>query len=222
MQDIVYYLENGYHIIFVSILNYYFTNDFKLAMYIYLKWFSFNYYNSFHYLYENSKHYKWKHMVRLTDTGHIANFLFYIYPSTLPISHNILFVITTAYYITRVFFNLEDTDNVIQYDLINHTLQEVYCHMNHTIPYAIILYTIYDTNKQELCFYEFNDLTYYYSIAWILCWFLCIYLPWVNLTDDYVYSVFDKRSPFYIKVTVILLVLSLTKIANEFGKKIAS
>ena len=94
--------------------------------------------------------------------------------------------------------------------------------MNHTIPYVIILYSIYDINKKDVCFYEFNDQSYYYSVSWILVWFLCIYLPWVYLTGDYVYSVLDKKSPFYIKVTVILLVLSLTKIANELGKKITN
>lgn len=222
MEDIVYYVQNGYHIIFISLLNYYFTNDFKFSMYVYLKWFSFNYYNSFYYLYDNSKYYRWKHMIRLTDTGHIANLLFYLYPSMLPISHNVLFVITTAYYITRTIFNLQDTDNRFQCNFINHTLQEIHCHMNHTVPYAIILYSIYDTNKKDVCFYEFNVQTYYYSVGWILCWFLCIYLPWVYVTQDYVYSVFDKKSSYFVKITVVLLVLFLLKVANEFGKKIAS
>lgn len=220
MQDIVYYVENGYHIILASLLNYYLTNDFKFSMYFYLKWFSFNYYNRFYYLYENSKYYRWKHMVRLTDTGHIANLIFYINPSMLPISHNILFVITTAYYITRNFFSLKDTDNRFQYDFINHTLQEIHCHLNHTIPYTIILYSIYKSNKEEMCFYEFNDQTYYYSVSWILIWFLCIYLPWVYLTGDYLYSVFDKKSPFYVKITVVFLVLFLVRIGNELGKKL--
>ena len=94
--------------------------------------------------------------------------------------------------------------------------------MNHTVPYAIILYSIYDTNKKDVCFYEFNDQTYYYSVGWILCWFLCIYLPWVYVTQDYVYSVFDKKSSYFVKITVVLLVLFLVKVANEFGKKIAS
>lgn len=218
MEDILYYFHNGYHIVILSMLSYLITKNFKLNMYLFLKIFSFNYYYSFRNIYENPEYYKWKHMIKLTDTGHIANFLFYFFPNMLPISHNILFVITTGYYISLFLFNLKDTDDRLDSKIVNHNLQQVFCHMNHTIPYCIILYTIYDSKNQEICLYEFNDLTYYYSLLWVFIWFLCIYLPWVYLTGDYIYSVLHKDTSIKVKMTNILLVLLLVRLANEFGK----
>ena len=218
MEDIVYYFQNGYHIIGLTLMCYFVTGDFKFNMYLFLKLFSFNYYYSFRNLYENPEYYKWKHMIRLTDTGHIANFLFYFFPNMLPISHNILFVITFAYYISIFLFKLKDTDDRLDSRIVNHKLQQIHCDMNHTIPYCIILYTIYDSKKQEICLYEFNSNTYYYSVLWVFIWFLCIYVPWVCLTGDYVYSVLDKTTPTYKKITIMSIVLILIGVANTLGK----
>lgn len=217
MKDIVYYVQNGYHVIVFSFIGYFIKNDFRINMYLFLKLFSLNYYHSFSYLYPNPKYYKWKHMIRLTDSGHIANFMFYFFPNTLPIAHNVLFVITTAYYLTLFLFNLKDTDDRLDSKIVNHNLQQIHCHMNHTIPYLIILYSIHNNNT-DICYYEFNDLTLCYSILWIFTWFVGIYIPWIYTTGDYVYSVLDKKSSYYIKVIVIALVFFLVKVANELGK----
>tara|TARA_Y100001970_G_C14183349_1_gene831083 strand:+ start:690 stop:1355 length:666 start_codon:yes stop_codon:yes gene_type:complete len=217
MGDIVYYVQNGYHVIAFSLIGYFINNDFRLNIYLFLKLFSLNYYHSFSYLYPNPEYYKWKHMIRLTDNGHIANFMFYFFPHMLPIAHNILFVITTVYYISLYLFNLKDTDDNLDSTLVNHKLQQIHCHMNHTIPYLIILYSIHNNNT-DICYYEFNDFTLYYSILWILLWFIGIYIPWIYITGDYVYSTMDKKSPFYIKIITILLVFFLVIMANELGK----
>ena len=37
MNDVIYYIQNGYHIVFFSIITHYIINDFKLNMYIFLK-----------------------------------------------------------------------------------------------------------------------------------------------------------------------------------------
>ena len=50
----------------------------------------------------------WKHMIRLTDTSHIANFLSYYYTPFLPVAHNIHFAISTGYYLA-IFFSWYET-----------------------------------------------------------------------------------------------------------------
>lgn len=219
MNDVIYYIRNGYHIVLFSIISHFMINDFKLNMYIFLKVFSINYYNSFKTLYPNPEYYKWKHMIRLTDTGHFSNFLFYFYPNLLPISHNILFVITTAYYITRLFFNLKDLDDRDN-KYIDTNIQNIYCHLNHTLPYTIILYSIYENKKNNIYIYIFDETSFLYSLIWILSWFIFIYLPWVYYTGDYVYSVLDKKTPTLVRGFIIFMVILLVKIANEFGKLI--
>ena len=208
--------KDGYHIILFSFMFYYMKNDFKLSMYIYLKWFSYNYYYWFSHNYSNPNLYKWKHMVRLTDTGHIANFIFYFNPSFLPIAHNVLFVITILYYGTTYFLDMKDLDT-IQNDEINPSLQKIHGKLNHIVPYGIIIYSIYESKRDEMCYYEFNDNTYWYSALWINVWFMFIYVPWVYNTGDYIYSFFDKKSPFMIKGGVMISSLLLIFIANQIG-----
>ena len=72
-------VKNGIYIILGC--SYYSLYNPLLALYIFLKSFSANYYMNFNDLYPNPQLYRWKHLIRLTDTGHYANFLFYFNPS---------------------------------------------------------------------------------------------------------------------------------------------
>jgi hypothetical protein len=211
-----YFLKNGGHIILFSFLLYYMKNDFKLSMYIYLKWFSYNYHYWFLHSNTELKLYKWKHMVRLTDSGHIANFIFYFNPSFLPVAHNVLFVITFLYYGTTYFLNMKDLDT-IENNEINPTLQNIHGHLNHIAPYCIVVYSMYESKRDEMCYYEFNDNTYWYSALWINVWFMFVYIPWVYNTGDYLYSILDEKSPLMVKGGVIISSLLIVFIANQIG-----
>ena len=186
-----YYLMNGGHVMLFSLILYYMKNDFKLSMYIYLKWFSLNYNIYFFFFFSELKIYKWKHMVRLT-------------------------VITILYHGTTYFLNMKDLDR-IENDEINPTLQNIHDHLNHIVPYGIIVYSMYESKRDEMCYYEFNNNTYWYSALWINVWFIFVYIPWVYNTGDYIYSILDEKSPLMIKGGVIISSLLFVLIANQIG-----
>uniref|UniRef100_A0A6C0BSC9 Uncharacterized protein n=1 Tax=viral metagenome TaxID=1070528 RepID=A0A6C0BSC9_9ZZZZ len=201
-------IENGVYIIFgCSYLSLKYP---LLSFYIYLKSFSANYYFCFSKFYPNPSLYKWKHLIRLTDTGHYANFLFYFYPEYLPISHNILFVITFAYYITKCFFNMKDTDDRVNKQIIQ-SLQIIHCEINHTFPYMIVFYHNTQSN------YIFDNNTLIYSYLWVYIWLIFIWGPWILMTGDPVYSILDKKTPFTTKMAVVLIMHLLVYIANYSG-----
>jgi len=97
-----------YNLPFISFLIYFIVGDIYLPLFFFLKSFSVNYFLNFNHLYENPEWVKWKHMTRLTDTGHIASFLFYYNKSFLPIAHNIHFIITFAYHSTKYLLGLKE------------------------------------------------------------------------------------------------------------------
>ena len=134
-----YLLKNGVDILILCL--YHGLTDPKFAFYTFLKAFSMNYCLNFSYLYPDSEKYKWKHMVRLTDTGHIANFLFYFYPEYLPLCYNVHFVISSGYYITIIYFGMKENDEIINHPDIFTFLHDIYSHINHTVPYLILLYS---------------------------------------------------------------------------------
>lgn len=206
IYDII--IKNGVYIMFGCM--YYSFYDIKLALYVYLKTFSANYYYHFNYLYPQPNLYKWKHFIRLTDTGHYANFLFYFYPSTLPICHNIHFIICFGYYITKIFFGLKNKDDK-DYPSIINGLQVLHCEINHLVPYLVLLYN-------NVCnLHDFNNYTLMYSYLWIYCWLILIYVPWRYYTGDSVYSILDNSVSWKIKTTIFSLFNGIIYIANQIG-----
>jgi hypothetical protein len=201
-------IENGIYIILgCSYLSFYYP---LLSFYIYLKSFSANYYLCFSKLYSNPELFKWKHLIRLTDTGHYANFLFYFYPEYLPISHNILFVITFAYYVTKYFFNMKDIDDRHNKQVIS-SLQIIHCEINHTVPYIIMFYHNTQSN------YIFDNNTLIYSYLWVYVWLICIRGPWTLITGDPVYSILDMKTPYTTKICVVTIVHFMIYFANTLG-----
>lgn len=207
-----YLLKNGVDILLLCL--YHSFSDPKFAFYIFLKAFSMNYYINFSYLYPEPEKYKWKHMVRLTDTGHIANFLFYFYPEQLPLCHNVHFVISSGYYITTIYFGMKDNDEIINHEDVFTLLHDVYSHISHSIPYIILLYS----NTQSV--YVFDEYTLWMTYCWIYVWFGCIYIPWRYYANDPIYSILNNETPSIIKITVIITFHILIFIANEIGKMI--
>ena len=207
-----YLLKNGVDILLLCL--YHGLTDPKIAFYTFLKAFSMNYCLNFSYLYPDSEKYKWKHMVRLTDTGHIANFLFYFYPEYLPLCYNVHFVISSGYYITTVYFGMKDNDEIRNHPDIFTSLHDIYSHINHTVPYLILLYS----NTQYV--HSFDQHSLYMTYAWIYCWFCCVYIPWRYYANDPIYSILNNQTSNIVKIIVIITFHILIFVANETGKMV--
>jgi hypothetical protein len=201
-------IKNGVYIICVCGI--YSVYNPILSLYIYLKAFSANYYYHYSFLYPIPRLYKWKHLIRLTDTGHIANFLFYFYPPALPICYNVQFIICFAYHITINFFAMKDKDDAETKTLINE-LQVFHCEINHSVPYLILCY--FNTQQK----YDFNSYTLWYSYVWVYSWLLFVYTPWRYYTSDSVYSVLDNSVSLKTKGCIVGIVHILIYVANQSG-----
>lgn len=208
-MDLKYFFKNGFDILFMCL--YHSFEQPVLSLYLFLKAFNVNFYCNFCHLYPKPSFYKWKHMIRLTDSGHIANFLFYFYPEMLPLCHNIHFVISSGFYFTSFFLGMKST-NDIEHPDICAPLQVIYTHINHSLPYMILLYS--NTQQQHI----FNDHTFFQTIFWLYGWLFFIYFPWRYYTGDPVYSILGNQTSIYTKAMVIIIFHGLAFWGNEFGK----
>lgn len=206
--------NNGAHILFGCIfLSFYF--DPILMFYIYLKLHSLHYYITFAHIYKYPNLYRWKHLIRLTDTGHYANFLSYYYPPAIPVCHNVQMIICAGYWITYTFFGLRDEDdNNDPNNGVIHGIQNFHTTLNHSVAYLILAHKSF-TND-----YIFDDTTALLSFGWVYFWLLCIYCPWRYYTGDVVYSIFSHKTPIHTLSLCLLLLHGLLYGANEIGKVI--
>lgn len=210
---------------FFGYIYYYYTNDVLFPTYFLLKFFSFIYYYQFNHLYPYPNQTKWKHLIRLTDTGHIANFLYYFFPKTFSgISHNILFVISFAYYFCTFFLGMKDVDTINNKQILSW-VYEMHSHINHILPYSIVFldmliqgqwYKSSFYTHDQYCYFDHNNLLYTY--IWLYSWFLFIYLPWRFKTNDPVYSVLSQETPWKIKIGVFVFVHLLAYLGNTVGR----
>jgi len=216
MSSLKKYIHNGVLIPIGCFAYYLYTADYQLPIYMYLKLFSAHYYNTFKDLYTYPELYKYKHLVRLTDTGHIANFLYYSNPVLfLPISHNILFIITISFYIGFFAFNLGGTDDICNKEIVGW-MQTLHMHLNHILPYGIIVYDSIN-NKYSYDSCPFTNDNLFKTYCWLYLWLFCVYIPWRYMTNDPVYSVLDNSTPLYVKVSIIGCVHIVAYFSNVFG-----
>ena len=171
-----------------------------------LKLFGANYYYTFRNLY-NNEYIKYKHFARLTDTGHYAMLLGYFNKDFLPICHNINFIITFFFWTATIIFGMTGVDEIKNKE-INLTLQNIYTFIHHGLYYS---YSLYFLKNNET---TFDIISLKYTYYWILIWFIFIYIPWVLLTNDFIYSVM-KDSKIRNKALMAGLIFPL--IANSFG-----
>ena len=66
--------------------------------------------------------------------------------------------------------------------------------------------------------YEFNNYSMIFTFIWVYSWLLFIYIPWVLITNDYIYSVLTPSNPIYIRLGMIFFMNFLGFIANNVGK----
>ncbi len=213
------FIKNGVHLPIISFFIYLLCDNIYLPVFFFFKAYSINYYYHYNYLFPKPNMYKWRHMFRLTDTGHIAAFLFYFNKKLLPIAYNVHFVIDVGYYFSKFVLGMKDTDvydgNSKSFKIINKMHEST----NHCITYLLIIYYMVTNKEKE---YEFDNYSLIYTFIWIYSWLLFIYIPWVLLTNDYIYSVLEPSKPLYIRIGIILFMNVLAYISNNTGKFISS
>lgn len=205
--------KNGIHIMLLCIFFSFY--DPLAAFYVFLKAHSAYYYIQFNHLYSNPRLFVWKHMIRLTDTGHIANALFYFDRSWLPVAHNVHFMISFGYYIAVFFFGMTDSDDIDNKEIIP-AIHVFHSHVNHTMNLAILMYLNFHSQDNENG--VFDNRTLFLSVMWTHAWLFFVYTPWKIMTSDPVYSVLSDSVPTAKKVLIILGFHLILYIGNEVGK----
>ena len=216
MKSISLFVKNGLYIPFLSLIIYYYTNNFFLSMVFYLKLFPTNFY----YFYADEYNYLPKgynfliQFVRFTDTGHLASLLYLIDKNYLPLSFNIHFLITFAYWSGRFFFNMKESQEINKGIIMKMTC-ELHCILNHGLPLLMFTNILVNFKPDDN---PFTILNIYSTFNWILNWIMYIYFPWRFLTGDTVYTVLDVR---YTSFKGIFLFVSsffiLILISNSLG-----
>jgi hypothetical protein len=215
-MDIIIFIQNGLYIPLVFGVIYLFTNQIFLSTIISLKLYSINYFYWFndYYYYKNiPKKLNWiKQFVHFTDTGHIVSFLYYFNPSFLIVGYNVHFIITFGYWIGKICFQLQDCANIEHPNIIKK-VEYLFCICNHSLPLLLFMYEI----KQNSSYVIFNINSLYYSYLWAYIWLLTIYIPWVYITQDYVYSVMYPNICLNSKICFIGFIHTLIFISNYTG-----
>lgn len=105
------YIFHFYYVSYLYYKNLFLStiNCLKLYPVNYFFWFNNNYYK-----YNNVPTYlNWiKQFIRFIDSSHIINFIYYFNPNFGSIRFNIHFIITTGYWMGRLFFNMKECDCV--------------------------------------------------------------------------------------------------------------
>tara|TARA_B100001287_G_C22475827_1_gene431895 strand:+ start:85 stop:729 length:645 start_codon:yes stop_codon:yes gene_type:complete len=208
-MDIVKIFNNGGNVLLLTLPIIYYEQYF-LASIFFLKFFSVNYYVRFAKLYPHDKYYKWKHLIRLTDTGHIVAALVYIDKRWIPIAYNITFVITFAYWIAVYMLGMKDEDDIENKEVLTW-MQNMHANINHGCYY---IWTIYYISKKEID-YKFDNSSLQITWSWVLGWYILIYLPWYKKTNDHVYSIMKTRKDTIITMTMLAIILTLSNITGK-------
>jgi len=219
-NTLIYYVKNGLYIPFLHVALFYLTNNLFLSTIIATKLYPANYYISFynHYQYRNLP--KWvgtlKQFVRFTDTGHIASFIYFLYPEFFPIAFNIHFVITFGYWGSVLFFNMKDLDYRYSPEILIN-FAAIWSFNNNITPFVLFIREFWI--QTDLCNNNnmFNMDNLFYSYKWIYCWLLFVYTPWRLITGDCVYTILSNNMSFKQIVTFILFLHNIFIAANITG-----
>ena len=208
-------VKNGLYIPPLHLCLHYITNDFFLSTIITQKLYVTNYYYHFEHLYDFVPHpYNWiKQFVRFTDTGHIVSFLYYFEPRFLPLAHNVHFMITFGYWVSKLCLGMSDADD-------RHTEETIlwfersWVYANHGLVYALVLYKIM---TDTTCTISFSNTDLQYTYMWLYAWFIFIYIPWRYYTRDPVYSILNNHSSLKTKITIFIMMNSFVYLSNYIG-----
>ena len=216
-NNLNYSINNGYYVIPLFFGINYISNNYFLSLIICLKIFPVNYYYWFgdYYDYKINKKYNiLKPFVRFTDSGHVVNLLYYLYPEKyLSLAFNVHFMITFGYWSTVMLLNMKDAD-CIKVEGVDEKLMNMWVLMNHGFVFLhYILFIVSNNNDVELFTEDDLMITFY----WLYIWFIFIWFPWYMCTGDPVYSVLGKDSSIFVKISTVLLMHSLLYLSNNIG-----
>ena len=213
-------IKNALYFPLIKFLIYNISNDFFLSSIIIQKLYVSNYYYNFSYLYNHiPKKYIWiKQFIRFTDTGHIVSFLYYFYPNFLPIAHNVHFLITFGYWISKFVFDMIDLDDIPDEGFIKW-FGNLWSYANHGLIYILLAYQIIKKDYYQNSLYSnyFTNYHLFYTYLWVYTWFIFIYLPWRYYTKDEVYSILSNKESIKNKILIVIMIHIFIYIANIFG-----
>lgn len=215
-----YIFENGYYIPLFYPLVYWYIPDHLIATTIILKLLATNYYIHFGKFYDYSNHCPsiTKAFVRLTDTGYLATLMAYLYPSTFPVAFNIHFMLTISFFFATQVLGMKDMDGTYPSPTIDSTFAETWMHAIHTLPFLFFCYQLIANPQNK----SFTFQTFYQSIAWVLAWFVFIYIPFRLITGDCVYSILAADENRWLQMAVVALVFVVLFVSNWIGQTITT
>jgi hypothetical protein len=181
--------KNNYYAPLVAVAIYSVTDNAFLASAIVLKMCSANYfwwyYPTLDFRFADKRWNMCKQFVRFTDTGHLANLLYFLSASSQleeegrldiwPIAFNIHFVITFGYWIARLTLGMQEVQtNDPEY---NTKLEDFWVALIHGLP---LVFLIKDRvlSTVDVCPYYGTPLYGRLSLGWFYAWFLFMWLPW--------------------------------------------
>jgi len=211
------YIKNGFYVPTLFWFMLIFSNDLFLSSFIALKVFSANYWYHYGRLFDYNipKQCNWlKQFVRFTDTGHLASFLYYCFPSFYPVAFNVHYSITFAYWISIRFLGMKDLDEKVD-DSIIQPIHDTHETLNHSLPWVLL---VFEYAQKRPCIECFNNESLYYSYMWLYAWFFFAYLPWRFITGDSIYSILDSKASYKTLGASVLLLHGLIFFANMSGR----
>lgn len=208
-------IKNGVYIPLIQLFLYYSTKDYFLSTIIVQKLYVTNYYYHYEHLYHFVPHpYNWiKQFIRFTDTGHLVSFLYYFEPRFLSLAHNVHFMITFGYWVSKLCLGMIDVDDRDDKDTIVW-FEKYWSYSNHGLVYALLSYKVWN---DDTCSTYFSVTDLQYTYAWLYAWFVFIYIPWRYFTGDSVYSVLDINSSIKTKLTIFIMMNSFVYLSNYIG-----
>lgn len=199
------------------------TNSLFASTVISLKMFQENYYFWF---YDNFKYPEntpvivkyCKQFSHFTDMGHIISLLSVYDYTWLPVAFNLHFVISFAYWTSKLLLGLKDDDDG-NFENLNHDERpwplwtEFWWTLNHSLPIIILTgWIMYDPSL-----FVFDWYTLGLSLGWLYGWFVLVYIPWRLYTGDAVYSIFNENTPTFKKIMFVLIVNGMFLTSNMVG-----
>jgi hypothetical protein len=131
----------------------------------------------------------------------------------LPLAHNVHFMITFAYWISKLFLGMEDLDDRNN-DPIILSFERLMTALNHGLVYSIILYRMLIDDE---CNNNFTTKDFNYTCMWLYSWAIFIYTPWRYFTGDPVYSILANDKPVITILSAFVLMNSCAYLSNLVG-----
>ena len=199
------WLKNGYYIPVLHILGLPFFNCFlwsticnQLYQVNYFFWYS----SHFNFPGIPKKYNTLKQYINFTYSGNFAIYVYYYFPEFLPVCHNVLFIITFSYWVGKIFYKCDDTDD-LDVPEIDKRFTKITSGVSHILPYVLCL------NEMNQTLINFDGYSLCYTYLWCYTWCVLIYIPWRITTGDYVYTIlqhltFKKIVEYLLTINVII------------------